>query len=901
MMKRDMIYNPFLHRSGAFSGYWFEIFRTRLLLTMAAIVYVLSNSNQKDRILPPVVSALSYITINLLLGLLAADILHLRRVRVLPDILDVVFVSIMIYYTGNQASFWFLVYIFPIVSASRYLGNEGSLVLAGLALLLYLLGSINPPAIAYLDLPAFILKIFILFGIALTAGNLAKTRKTEEQNLMELSKELHNEILSDIATDEILTLILKRAIEYSDSDRGKIEVSRYFGNGSSTNITVGNIIELERDFGKPYKGMMDEVTKSKKTRIFPNFRDTPIVDYIKASTGNIGSCLTAPLLLGSEIIGAITVASPKRIHYTKRETAIIESFARYVVLALQTNRLVKQLTLSSQERETERKERLRMLHAIAGQLTASADLTTLCNDVVSLTYDRLNAEEAALFLRQEGFEDRIIKVAVCGPDEYVTNALLKDENSYISGRSYTGEVFESGKPKIENKIDQGIEFGAFYRRILPSKSTGHYLGVPLIIGNESLGVLRVINKKSKSYSLKQGNYGLSGVGFDQEDLELMQIIASQVAAATHAARLLEKYKAAQTYYSTLVASSPDPIIALDEKGRIEVFNNACEGLWKCSSEEALEKPVKGFYESEGQARNIGKILWSAAGYRLQNYETRIRTKQGELIPINLSAAFLFNEKGKRIGSIGVFKDLRDEKRLQEQLLQTKKLEIIRMLAGTVIHDVKHDIGACLFYIDTLLYKCNKEAEAELFKVYTNIKEALWKAIEELQDVLLAGNPKPLQKEKVKLHNIFQVNIEKMIKEAQARHIEFHVRHDENHPELMLDADQFQRVLWNLFNTSIYAVEDKQHSQFDLEPGRIQLSTCVIDDHIELRWEDNGCGISESDIPHIFTAFFSNKRSRSGTGLGLYIVKTIVESHEGEIDVYSKLGEGTRFTIRLPIL
>ena len=69
--------------------------------------------------------------------------------------------------------------------------------------------------------------------------------------------------------------------------------------------------------------------------------------------------------------------------------------------------------------------------------------------------------------------------------------------------------------------------------------------------------------------------------------------------------------------------------------------------------------------------------------------------------------------------------------------------------------------------------------------------------------------------------------------------------------------------------------------------------------VEIRVEDTGCGIAPEDLPHIFEPFFSSKGNR-GTGLGLAVTWGIIESHEGTIDVQSEPGQGTRFTVRLPL-
>jgi len=114
-------------------------------------------------------------------------------------------------------------------------------------------------------------------------------------------------------------------------------------------------------------------------------------------------------------------------------------------------------------------------------------------------------------------------------------------------------------------------------------------------------------------------------------------------------------------------------------------------------------------------------------------------------------------------------------------------------------------------------------------------------------------------------------------------------------EITGDCDLIYQVIYNLTDNAV---------KFTQEYGKIDFSLHRIEDKLEFKIKNTGDGIPQKDLPHIFERFYKTDKSRSSNkeslGLGLYICKTIVEIHEGKINVISKQGEFTEFTVVLPI-
>lgn len=181
---------------------------------------------------------------------------------------------------------------------------------------------------------------------------------------------------------------------------------------------------------------------------------------------------------------------------------------------------------------------------------------------MKLVSAHLCSEEAALFV--PGDQNRLEKVAVSGPDDQATKWLKGIELAYEGEQSLTRRVFESKDRLMLNHISTDEAYARDHSRRLPSGTTQHYLGVALRMGDEVLGVIRVLNKNTSNYLPEPGRAHLAEGGFKYADFELLTMIATQVASAIRNAKFIERNR----YFENLVYNSPDPIIILDEGGKL---------------------------------------------------------------------------------------------------------------------------------------------------------------------------------------------------------------------------------------------------------------------------------------------------------------------------------------------
>ncbi|HJQ33430.1 MAG TPA: ATP-binding protein [Pyrinomonadaceae bacterium] len=857
----------FRNRKKSFSESWFAIVETRFVLCLVILGFSWLTSAASLKNI--VASTVLYAGINFLLGLWDSNKLRLKKIRAIPALLDVVFVSSLICFTGGQTSPWFLLYVFPIISVSRYLSYEGSLTLWALTAVAYILATyISTPSVDYYSLA---LKCMVLLGIALVAGNLTRHK---EESLLEIFKEVDNAILDNSATNNVLRLILRKALELTRSDMAQMKLLNIKGSSTYTLTCQSEHFQHVWDVTALFERHAEKAIKSKKYSA---------VRRLVAREGVPTSSLFVPLILNDEVIAIIALYSGYRLHYSRIEAVKLGSFAQLLGIVRKNDEMYQEIVDSDHEKQA----RLKMLYEIGEHLKVEEGLENLFEKVVEVMYNQLDSEEAALFIAEKENRGLIRKVAVRGPNEEITEKLRDIERPYEPGESWVGEIFQSRKYKHENHVPLSVIYQDEYSKTLPSGKVRHYIGVPLVIGKEVLGVIRVINKRAATYSTENDSFKLSDNGFNEEDVELLQTIASQVASAIRSASFIE----VQRYHQELVENSPDPIIVLDEKGRVKIFNKACEKIWGFSADEVNGKLVTNYYESEKHAREIGKLLGTKANHRIRDYQARIKHRDGEVIPIHLSASLLYNNQGNKIGSIGVFKDLRDTIRLQQEITNAEKLATLGRLAHTIGHEIKHDIATGLSYIDTLAYECDDE---ELSEIYRDIQDTLHEAVDKFQNMLMIGRPKPPERRLINQDDIYNRVAVALRRRAHSKKVEFTINSPDAY-ELEADVEQLKQVVSNLFDNSIDAITAKKSAG---NKGRIELTTQASNGDLHIIWQDNGCGIPAKILPRLFTPFTTTKQS--GTGLGLFIIRGIIENHGGNISVESEEGKWTRFMIKLPL-
>ncbi len=231
----------------------------------------------------------------------------------------------------------------------------------------------------------------------------------------------------------------------------------------------------------------------------------------------------------------------------------------------------------------------------------------------------------------------------------------------------------------------------------------------------------------------------------------------------------------------------------------------------------------------------------------------------------------------------------DKKKLEVQLRHADRLATIGELAAGVAHELNEPLGNILGFAQ--LARKSPELLEKTGKDLERIIQASLHAREVVKKLLIFARLVPARKSRVNLNRIVEDGLYFLEFRFAKEGIELERFLDPDLPDIIADPGQLNQVLVNLVVNSIQAMPGG---------GTLVVKTKAYSDHVELTVEDNGIGMNAEVKSQIFLPFYTTKSIEQGTGLGLAVVHGIVTSHGGKIEVDSKEGEGSRFTIKLPV-
>ena len=355
--------------------------------------------------------------------------------------------------------------------------------------------------------------------------------------------------------------------------------------------------------------------------------------------------------------------------------------------------------------------------------------------------------------------------------------------------------------------------------------------------------------------------------------------------------LVKRYE----FEHNLIQTSMDGIIANDRQGNIIIFNEGAESIYGYTPEEALAGMSVTRLYPEGEARRIKKLTYGSeygGPGRLINYEVEVLTKNGELVPILLSATLLY-EEGREVAMVGYFKDMRKVKRLEKELIQRERLAAMGQATAGIAHGVKNILHAMKLGAFMVDKGFEKEKPDLLRKGWNLVGKNMNRISRMTLDMLSYARSSPPARQTCSLNEIVDQVCELMVEKARERQIDLVCDLDSTLPSVSVDVEDIHSCLMNLVTNAIEAFPESSKG------GRITVSSRDAGEAgVSLHVKDTGRGMTRELQEQIFKYLYSTKGAR-GTGLGLAITQKIIHEHGGTIEVDSTPNEGTCFTIVLP--
>ena len=346
-------------------------------------------------------------------------------------------------------------------------------------------------------------------------------------------------------------------------------------------------------------------------------------------------------------------------------------------------------------------------------------------------------------------------------------------------------------------------------------------------------------------------------------------------------------------FRSIVEFAEDAIITISPSKSVTSWNQGATKVFGYSESEALGSDIDELIakdEVEEEANELShKVL---SGKNIHSHETIRFTKSGVEKHVLLSAASITDSTGLLQEVSLMYKDITQLKKAHEQLVQTEKQATLGVIAGSIGHELNNLIGGLL--VHTKLLQTFKDKPDKVQEIAELILTTLEKVALHGKNLLSLSRPSKPRFEPLNLNNIINDTTETLILSGVLKQFKINKNLCDCIELVYGDRHLIEQVVRNLEINSAHAMSDK---------GNLILQTKIAEnsDYMEVIFQDNGSGIPIEVKDKIFEPFFTTKSEGQGTGLGLPIVKDIIELHNGYIHLDSKPGEGTTITVGFPLM
>ncbi len=522
----------------------------------------------------------------------------------------------------------------------------------------------------------------------------------------------------------------------------------------------------------------------------------------------------------------------------------------------------------------------RALVGFARDLNSDLDIDRLGERLVARIRDTFVIDRMVLLLVNEGSGDYEV-IRAEGFGDLAVSGLRR--HSQIAASLAGGMALSLDDPRLHGAFPN--EELAFWRL------RGVHYFVPCVSKGGTIAVLAL------------GQRG-QGEPLSSEDMALLSAVGSHVATALENGRLYRQLqlKASelqrlQEFNENIVESLDNGLVVEDLNGRVIRWNRALEGIYGSSATEAKGHKLEEVFDGPFVEALRAAQRESPDGAWLYRVPLAGRdAKAGERLRVNIATVPLRAPSGQfnmsTVGNIIIIEDVTERVHLEEQLQISDKMASVGLLAAGVAHEVNTPLTGISSFTQMLL--TNADPDDPKTRMLEKIEQQTFRAakiVNGLLNLSRSGGSNPEETVPVDLNAV--INDVLSLLEPQLVASKVKVRRELcPSPALVGGIEhKLQQVFLNLFLNARDAMP---------KGGWLSVQTQVNDGHVEAEVGDTGSGIPSEHLSRIYDPFFTTKLIGKGTGLGLSITYGIVREHEGTLTCQSTVGQGTRFTVALPV-
>jgi PAS domain S-box-containing protein len=377
------------------------------------------------------------------------------------------------------------------------------------------------------------------------------------------------------------------------------------------------------------------------------------------------------------------------------------------------------------------------------------------------------------------------------------------------------------------------------------------------------------------------------------DNEGIMLIARDISVMKHSLEVIQRQSA---YLQQLFDASPLAMAMVGVDGRTMDVNAAFEKIFGYSRLEVINNILGDFIIPDDKKNETREFWENAEKPKSVQFETYRKRRDGELIDVCISM-YPIRISGKIHGVYSIYEDITPRKEYEKDLrYKNDELVKINTELDKFVYSISHDIRSPLMSTLGVLNMAEAESlnEAE-YKMYLGL---IRQNIDRLDTFTTASikyyknTRERIIPEMVDLREVLYECVETLRFQDEARDMDFFLDIDEN-TQLLSDRNKLQIIFSNLISNAI------KYRRNGEEKSYLRISCNIKHDIAWLVFEDNGEGIPENKLGDIFTMFSRFSQRSSGSGLGLYIVKEVIDRLNGEISFASDFGKGTTISIQIP--
>ena len=368
-------------------------------------------------------------------------------------------------------------------------------------------------------------------------------------------------------------------------------------------------------------------------------------------------------------------------------------------------------------------------------------------------------------------------------------------------------------------------------------------------------------------------------------------ICSVVGFAAKKSRLKKEHARYASILQAFFESSPNPIIVYDSLLNVQFVNPAFVELFEYSRDDVLGRPILFATEKETPAlqEELQRLL---KGETSREHEQKMLCRSGKILDTSRITSLCSYLHDGNATILVIIRNITEVKKMQSQLVESEKLALLGQLAAKLAHEIKNPMQVIASYGELLL----QEPLSDEIKRRISLMRGAALGIKSLTcDLMDVARPKPLCITSFFLEQPLDRAADFLMKMGETKYLKVIKEYDSGTRTIQGDFNQLEQAFMNLIVNAAHAVKNEEKkiirltTAYDSKQNRMRLSIA-----------DTGCGIAEKDMDKIFDPFFTTQEAGSGSGLGLPVVKQIIERHGGAITVTSQPGRGATFNISLPV-